>query len=78
MSTRAVVAWCLEGYSVDSFLIGHCAHTSIYGSPTSVTTDQGSQLVAAAKGESYANWNAIQHTMAKLGTTWNFVPLGTP
>ena len=49
-----------------------------FGLTCSVTTDQGSQLVAAAEGEGTLNWNTVQHGTASTGTTWNFVPAGTP
>ena len=78
LSSRAVAAWVMEGYSADCFLKAHKAHTSIYGQPSSITTDQGSQLVAAAGEDGAINWLTVQHSTASLGTTWNFIPAGTP
>merc|ERR1711867_196609 len=50
-STKAVAAWPMLGYATRDFLLAWSSHTSVYGHPSYVITDQGSQIVAAA-GES--------------------------
>ena len=46
--TKAVSLWALEDYSTDGFLLAFTSHCSIYGQPSLVTSDQGSQLRGAA------------------------------
>ena len=61
---------------MDSFLVAHASHSAIYGHPSLVTTDRGTQLQAAA--EVAPNWDLLQHQTAHTGTAWRFVPPGTP
>ena len=78
LASRAVACWLMPDYSTKAMEVAHTAHTSIYGTPTTVTTDQGTQLKAAAAQMQDLNWNTLQHKTAKAGTTWRFVPPGTP
>ena len=78
LSTGAVAVWLLEDYSADAFLQGHTSHISVYGQPSSITTDQGSQIVAGARQDGLLNWDTVQHATASQGTVWNFVPPATP
>merc|ERR1711867_63181 len=75
-STKAVAAWAIRGYSTADFLLAWDSHVAIYGHPSVVITDRGSQIVAAA-GEA-PNWDHIQHQTAPRGTCWRFVPPATP
>ena len=75
-ATKAVAAWVLKGYSTADFLLAWDSHVAIYGHPTLVVTDRGSQIVAAA-GEA-PNWDHIQFQTAPRGTCWRFVPPATP
>ena len=54
------------------------AHMAVYGTPTRITTDQGTQLVAAAKRTEGINWEALQQRTAREGTSWEFVTPGSP
>ena len=78
LSTRAIACWLMTGYDTDSFKTAHIAHTAVYGSPTAVTTDRGTQIRAAAAQMEGPNWDTIQFETAKEGTTWHFVTPGTP
>ena len=78
LCTRAVACWVIAGYDADSFIKGHMAHTAVYGTPSKITTDQGTQLVAAAKRTEAINWEALQQRTAREGTTWEFVTPGSP
>merc|ERR1711867_258752 len=75
-STKAVAAWPMLGYSTQDLLLAWSSHTSVYGHPAYVITDQGTQIVAAA-GES-PDWHTTQHSTAPSGTCWRFVPAVTP
>merc|ERR1711867_368702 len=66
----------MGGYDKDSFLVAHAAHSAVYGHPSLVTTDRGTQLQAAA--DVSPNWDDLQYQSARTGTAWKFVPPGTP
>ena len=74
--TKAVSVWALKGYSTGDFLLGYDSFAAIYGEPSLIVTDRGSQLVAAA--EVAPDWTTIQHATARRGTAWRFVPAATP
>ena len=76
ITTKAVALWSCPGYDTASFLLAHSRQVAIYGAPSIVVSDRGSQLVAAA-GD-IPNWEQVQHSTAPEGTTWRFVPASTP
>ena len=75
-TVKAVSMVLMGGYDTNSFLVAHAAHSAVYGHPSLVTTDRGTQLQAAA--EVAPNWDDLQHQTARTGTAWKFVPPGTP
>ena len=74
LSTKAVAIWACPGYSTDVFLTIHQKHTAIYGEPSLIVSDQGSQLVSASK--QVIDWNKIPTQTARSGTKWVFTPKG--
>ena len=78
LSTRAVACWVVPDYSTDGFMKAHLAHMAIYGTPAMISTDRGMQLMAVAGRTQGMDWGALQHKTAHLGTTWHFVPAGSP
>ena len=75
-ATRAVSIWAMEDYSTDGFLGAFSSHCAIYGAPSLVTSDQGTQLRGAAGV--MPNWEMVQHKTASSGTTWRFIPAQAP
>ena len=75
-STKALSIWPLQDYSTRGFMTAFTCHTSIYGNPSLVTSDQGSQLKGAA-GE-MPDWATVQFQTAPTGTAWRFVPPQAP
>ena len=75
-TVKAVNMILLGGYDTDSLLVGLSTHCAVYGHPSLITTDQGTQLRAAA--DISPNWDQVQFKTAHLGTAWKFVPPGTP
>ena len=51
LATKAVSCWAMRDYGTDAFLLAFNNHISIYGSPSLVITDRGSQIRAAAAQE---------------------------
>ena len=76
LATKAVACWVMKGYSTEAFQLAHDAHVAVYGTPSSITTDRGSQLVAAGKVQ--LDWDRLQCRTAPQGTIWRFVPPGSP
>ena len=64
-ATRAVSVWTIASYSTDDFMVGLSNHFSIYGRPTLVVTDRGTQIMAAA--DQSPNWDTVQHKTASQG-----------
>ena len=75
-TTKALSIWPMEDYSTDRFMAAFTSHCAIYGSPSMVTSDQGSQLRAAAG--TMPNWSTVQHKTAPTGTVWRFIPAQAP
>ena len=75
-TVRAVSMWLMGGYSTVDFLLAFGKHSSVYGAPSLVMSDQGSQLTAAA--QDLVDWDKVQQATASSGTTWRFVPPATP
>ena len=78
-STKAVCLLCCPGYSTEDFLNKHLEFISRHGTPSSIVSDKGSQLMAAgnviaendAPSAKY-NWSKIESS--NPNTTWTFVP----
>ena len=76
LTTKATAIWMATGYDTASFLLCHQRQVAVYGAPSLVVLDKGSQLMAAA-GD-LPNWDHVQHSTAREGTSWRFVPTATP
>ena len=78
-STKAVCLLCCPGYSTEDFLMKHLEFVSRFGTPLSIVSDKGSQLIAAGKlidrqdqPCSKYNWEKIVSSTAT--SSWTFVP----
>ena len=78
-STKAVCLLCCPGYSTEDFIMKHMEFVSRFGTPLSIVSDKGSQLVAAGKVISNLdlpcnkyNWEKI--VSATNSSEWIFVP----
>ena len=74
LSTKVVAIWACPGYDTGNFVTTHRKHTSIYGEPRLVISDQGSQITAGAK--EMVDWDYITFMTAKSGTKWKFTEVG--
>ena len=75
LNTKAVTMHLAPGYSTEDFLIAYDSHVYDRGTPTTVHSDKGSQLVAAGKEVDF-DWDAISRRTSKRGTKWDFTPAG--
>ena len=74
LGTKAVSIWLAGGYDAESFLLCYQRQTAIYGIPNLVISDQGSQLMSAAK--EIKEWQALQEAASRQGTEWKVTPAG--
>ena len=82
-ATRAISVLAVSGYSTEDFLNTYQRFTANRGDPSTVLSDHGSQLLAAAQKVDPTitkdiNWQKIAATSARSGTTWTFSPVGCP
>ena len=77
-ATRAIDLEVAPAYNEDSFILSYKKFTNRRGPPAEVISDQGTQLVAAAKDVAVQpdsrswNWQKIKDS-TKKGTIWTFV-----
>ena len=75
--THAVKLYLVRGYSTEDFLLAWAWHTSDWGVPLTVYTDNGTQLVSAGQKicekEASLDWEKIA---AGQGITWRTCPAG--
>ena len=80
-NTKAVCLLATSGYSTAEFLSKHEEFIARKGSPKSIVSDRGSQLVRAgmvlANKEKPENWNWEQVVRANSASDWEFVPVGS-
>ena len=80
LNSKAISMELAPGYSTEDFMLAYTNHVSTRGVPSMVHSDRGSQLVAAKKElcdePLRYDWDAIAHSTANEGTTWNFCPSG--
>ena len=80
LNTKAVSMELAPGYSTRNFLCAYNTYTSQPGSPVTVHSDRGSQLVAAKKeicdDPLNYDWDAIAASTSREETKWNFTPAG--
>ena len=78
-STKAVCLLCCPGYSTEDFLTKHMEFISRYGTPASIVSDKGSQLVAAGNAIADKDTPCLKYNWGKIessnpNTVWTFVP----
>ena len=79
---RAVYVDVAIDYSTDSFLMVFRRFVCIYGYPSVIFSDNGSQLVRASQELkstlSSINWNSVKSFGCDKGLTWKFSPPESP
>ena len=78
LRTKATSIMACPGYDTQSFETTYTKFISVYGEPALLISDQGTQLVGAAKNmdQTGINWDKITAGTAKAGTKWMFTPRG--
>ena len=82
-ATRALAVLAVGGYSTAAFLDTYNRFTALRGDPSTVLSDHGSQLLAAARQvdatiTSGIDWEKVSSISARSGTTWQFSAVGCP
>ena len=83
LSTKAVKILATTGYSTEQFLVCYRKFTSNQGSPATVLSDHGTQLLSAAKkladpDAKDIDWQKVIGLSSRSGTRWNFSEKGCP
>ncbi len=65
-----------DAYSTDSFLLAIRRFMVMHGEPSRFLSDQGMQLVAAAKQICTWYWAQVQSEVGARGAEWHLVPTG--
>ena len=76
LNTKAIAMYLAPGYSTNDFFIAYNSFISDRGTPTTVHSDRGSQLVAAGKEVIEVDWDCIARKTSAQGTNWDFAPAG--
>jgi hypothetical protein len=66
-----------DAYSTDSFLLAVRRFMAMHGAPSRFQSDQGTQLVAAAKQIRTWDWTRVHSEGGARGAEWHLVPTGT-
>jgi hypothetical protein len=78
-ATSAVAIEIIHDYSMDGFLLAFRRFCARYGNPVALVSDQGTQLVAAAKEIKTWDWEAFGAALdEKFQISWKFVPVDAP
>jgi hypothetical protein len=75
-ATSLVHVEITDAYSTDSFLLAVRRFMAMHGAPSRFQSDQGTQLVAAAKQIRTWDWAQVQAEMGAWGAEWHLVPTG--
>ena len=81
-STKAVELIPTCGYDTQSFLLKHQEFVYRRGSPETIVSDRGTQLVSAGRLLAEKNtpvvWDWSKITRENVASNWTFVPIGSP
>lgn len=78
-ATSAVAIEILHDYSLDAFMVAFRRFVARRGHPKNMVSDQGSQLMAAAKVIKSWCWQEFGTVLEeRLGINWSFVPVDAP
>jgi hypothetical protein len=75
-ATSLVHVEITDAYSTDSFLLAVRRFMAIHGAPSRFQSDQGTQLVAAAKQIRTWDWTKVHSEVGARGAEWHLVPTG--
>jgi hypothetical protein len=75
-ATSLVHVEVADAYSTDSFLLAVRRFMAIHGAPSRFQSDQGTQLVAAAKQIRSWDWSKVHSEVGTRGAEWHLVPTG--
>ena len=77
--TSAVAIEVMEAYSTNAFLLAFRKYIATNGVPDSIVSDQGTQLVLAAKKIPNWNWDQVKNEVeGEHKFSWNFTPTPSP
>ena len=77
--TSAVAIEVMEAYSTNAFLLAFRKYIATNGVPDSIVSDQGTQLVLAAKKIPNWNWDQVKSEVeGEHKFVWNFTPTASP
>ena len=80
LQTRAIHVNIALGYSTEEFMTAFQDYMAVRGTPSTIYSDAGSQLVKASKmlseevDRSAMSWSQVQEAYAKLGIKWTTAP----
>jgi hypothetical protein len=75
-ATSLVHVEVTDAYSTDSFLLAVRRFMAMHGAPSRFQSDQGTQLVAAAKQICTWDWSKVHSEVGARGAEWYLVPTG--
>ncbi len=75
-ATSLVHVEVTDAYSTDLFLLAVRRFMAIHGAPSRFQSDQGTQLVAAAKQIRTWDWSKVHSEVGARGAEWHLVPTG--
>ncbi len=75
-ATSLVHVEVTDAYSTDSFLLAVRRFMAMHGAPSRFQSDQGTQLVAAAKQIRAWDWTRVHSEVGARGAEWHLVPTG--
>ena len=81
LNTRAVHLEILHSMSTDSFLMALERFFSIYGTPSTITSDNGRNFIGGARAIGAAcdvELERVQKKLAEKRIEWNFIPPSSP
>jgi hypothetical protein len=73
-ATSLVHVEVTDAYSTDSFLLAVRRFMAIHGAPSRFQSDQGTQLVAAAKQIRAWDWSKVHSEVGARGAEWHWFP----
>ena len=78
LRTKATSILACPGYDTTNLETTYVKFSSVYGDPAVLVSDQGTQLVSAAKdmGQKGIDWQRLTAATAVKGTKWVFTPKG--
>ena len=74
LSSKAVAILPCPGYDAQSFIDTHIQFTSVYGDPSKIFSNHGSNLIAGAD----VDWGRVRLELGRKGSVWTHTAKGCP